>query len=238
MADPVSGNLAMLMRVVDRLAPLLDRFVFLGGVVTELLITSAAAGSPRQTKDVDVVVNALNLGEYSETLRERFLACGLVEDTSPGAPVCRWCLDDLIVDIMPTRGQILDFSCEWYQVAFDTAQPTMLPNGSMIRLVTPACFLATKLAAFGDRGRRDPMASHDLEDLVSVIDGRREIVADLAAAPRDLRTYVAERLSHFLARSDADVLLAAQLMPDSDSQDRLPFVVDRIRSLITAGNAS
>jgi predicted nucleotidyltransferase len=238
MADPVSGNLAMLMRVVDRLAPLLDRFVFLGGVVTELLITSAAAGSPRQTKDVDVVVNALNLGEYSETLRERFLACGLVEDTSPGAPVCRWCLDDLIVDIMPTRGEILDFSCEWYQVAFDTAQPTMLPNGSMIRLVTPACFLATKLAAFGDRGRRDPMASHDLEDLVSVIDGRREIVADLAAAPRDLRTYVAERLSHFLARGDADVLLAAQLMPDSDSQDRLPFVVDRIRSLITAGNAS
>jgi len=104
--------------------------------------------------------------------------------------------------------------------------------------VTPACFLATKLAAFGDRGRRDPMASHDLEDLVSVIDGRREIVADLAAAPRDLRTYVAERLSHFLARGDAEVLLAAQLMPDSDSQDRLPFVVDRIRSLITAGNAS
>ena len=238
MADPVSGNLAMLMRVVDRLAPLLDRFVFLGGVVTELLITSAAAGSPRQTKDVDVVVNVLNMGEYSETLRERFLACGLVEDMSPGAPVCRWCLDDLIVDIMPTRGEILDFSCEWYQVAFDTAQPTMLPNGSTIRLVTPACFLATKLAAFSDRGRRDPMASHDLEDLVSVIDGRREIVADLAAAPPDLRAYVADRLTHFLARGDAEVLLAAQLMPDSDSQDRLPFVVDRIRSLITAGNAS
>ena len=177
MADPVSGNLAMLMQVVNRLAPLLDRFVFLGGVVTELLITSTAAGSPRQTKDVDVVVNVLNLGEYSETLRERFLACGLVEDTRPGAPVCRWCLDDLIVDIMPTRGEILDFSCEWYQVAFDTAQPTMLPNGSTIRLVTPACFLATKLAAFGDRGRRDPMASHDLEDLIFVIDGRREIVA-------------------------------------------------------------
>ena len=238
MADPVSGNLAMLMRVVDRLAPLLDRFVFLGGVVTELLITSAAAGSPRQTKDVDVVVNVLNLGEYSETLRERFLACGLIEDTSPGAPVCRWCLDDLIVDIMPTRGEILDFSCEWYQVAFDTAQPTMLPNGSTIRLVTPACFLATKLAAFGDRGRRDPMASHDLEDLVSVIDGRREIVTDLAAAPRDLRAYVADRLTHFLARGDAEVLVAAQLMPDSDSQDRLPFVIDRIRSLIAAGIAA
>jgi len=29
----------------------------------------------------------------------------------------------------------------------------VLPDGSAIRLVAPACFLATKLAAFGDRGR-------------------------------------------------------------------------------------
>jgi len=232
--DPVSSNLAMLMRVVERLAPLIDRFVFLGGSVTELFITSPGASSPRQTKDVDVVVDVLNLGEYSDTLRERFVSCGLVEDTSPGAPVCRWCLDDLIIDIMPSRGEILGFSCEWYQVAFDTAQPTMLPNGSTIRLVTPACFLATKLAAFGDRGRRDPMASHDLEDLIFVIDGRREIVADFATAPPDLRAYVAAQLSKFLARGDAEVLVAAHLMPDSDSQDRLPFVLDRIRGLIAA----
>jgi len=224
----------MLMRVVERLAPLMDRFVFLGGVVTELFITSPGASSPRQTKDVDIVVNVLNLGEYSDTLRERFVSCGLVEDTSPNAPVCRWCLDDLIIDIMPTRGEILGFSCEWYQVAFDTAQPTMLPNGSTIRLVTPACFLATKLAAFGERGRRDPMASHDLEDIILVIDSRREIVADLAAARPDLRAYVAARLSKFLARGDAEVLVAAHLMPDSDSQDRLPFVLDRIRGLIAA----
>jgi len=236
MAEHVSDNLTMLMRVVDRLAPLLNRFVFLGGAVTELFITSPGMGNPRQTKDVDVVVNVVNLGEYSETLREQFVACGLVEDMTPAAPVCRWLLDDLIVDIMPTRGDILDFSCEWYQLAFDTAQPITLPNGATIRLVTPACFLATKLAAFGDRGRRDPLSSHDLEDLIAVIDGRREIIADLAVAPPDLRAYVADRLSQFLARSDATVLVTAQLMPDSDSHDRVPIVVQRIRSIIaTAG---
>jgi hypothetical protein len=101
--------------------------------------------------------------------------------------------------------------------------------------VTPACFLATKLAAFGDRGRRDPLASHDLEDVIAVIDGRQDIVADLAAASPDLRAYVADRLSQLMAHSDAVALVAAQLMPDSDSQDRLPFVLDRIRSLIAAG---
>jgi hypothetical protein len=101
--------------------------------------------------------------------------------------------------------------------------------------VTPACFLATKLAAFGDRGRHNPIASHDLEDMITVIDGRREIVTELAAAPSELRAYIVDRLSHFLARSDAAVLVAAQLMPDSDSQDRLPFVLERIRSLVAAG---
>jgi hypothetical protein len=66
----------------------------------------------------------------------------------------------------------------------------------------------------------------------------REIVADLAAAPPDLRAYVADRLAQLLARGDSEVLVAAHLMPDSDSQDRLPFVVDRIRRLIAAGSAA
>ena len=132
--------------------------------------------------------------------------------------------------------EVLDFSCEWYQLAFDTAEPVQLPNGKTIRLVTPACFLATKLAAFAGRGRRDPMSSHDLEDVIAVIDGRQEIVADLAAAPSDLRAYVADCLSQFLARDDAAVLVAAHVMPDSDSQDRLPIVIDRIRSLIATAD--
>jgi hypothetical protein len=34
MADRVSDNIIMIMRVVERLAPLKDRFVFLGGAVT------------------------------------------------------------------------------------------------------------------------------------------------------------------------------------------------------------
>jgi len=235
MADTVSGNLAMLMRVVERLAPLLDRFVFLGGVVTELFITSPAAGSPRQTKDVDVVVNVMNLGEYSATLRERFISCGLVEDTSAGAPVCRWCLDDLIVDIMPTRGEILDFSCEWYQMAFDTAQPTVLPNGSVIRLVTPACFLATKLAAFDDRGRLDPMASHDLEDVIAVVDGRESIVDEIQASPPEVQAFVAAAWREILETASVLALLEAHLAPDEASQARAGLVLSRIEAMARFG---
>ena len=196
MADRVSENLAMLMRVVDRLGPLRERLVFLGGAVTELFITQPGGPGPRQTKDVDVVIDVVNLGEYSETLRDQLVALGLREDTREGAPVCRW--------------------------------------HGLIRLVTPACFIATKLAAFGDRGRRNPTASHDLEDMIAVIDSRPEIIGDVAAAPADLRAAIAAGLEAVLALPEAEDVIAAQLLPDAKSQDRLPFVLDRIRGLIAA----
>ena len=129
MADPISDNVTMLMKVVSRLDPLLDRFVFLGGVVTELFVTEPGAPGARQTKDVDLVVDVVNTCEYSESLREELIAVGLREDTRPEAPICRWTLDDMIIDIMPTRGDILGFSSTWYQAAFDSARPHLLPNG-------------------------------------------------------------------------------------------------------------
>jgi len=38
-------------------------------------------------------------------------------------------------------------------------------------MVTGLYFLATKFAAFDGRGKGDYMASHDLEDIVAVVDG-------------------------------------------------------------------
>ena len=235
MAKRITDNVAMLMRAVDRLAPIRDRLVFLGGAVTELFITDPGVQGFRRTKDVDVVIDVVNLGEYADTLREQLVQLGLREDVREGAPVCRWLLDDLIVDIMPTRGDILGFSCEWYQLAFDTAQTISLPNGTTIRLVTPACFLATKLTAFANRGRRNPMASHDLEDVIAVIDGRLEIVGDVANAPADLRAAIATKFGELLTRPDAEEVVAAQLLPDAESQGRLPLVLERIEAMARLG---
>jgi hypothetical protein len=92
------------------------------------------------------------------------------------------------------------------------------------------------LMRVADRGRRNPMASHDLEDVIAVIDGRPEIVGDVAAAPADIRAAIAFRFGELLARRDAEDVVAAQLLPDAESQDRLPLVLDRIRSLYDAGH--
>lgn len=234
MANRVSENVAMLMRVVAHLTPLRERLVFLGGAVTELFITLPGARRPRQTKDVDVVIDVMNLGEYSDTLRKQLIGLGLREDDRDGAPLCRWLLEDMIIDIMPTRGDILGFPCTWHSIAYATATPSQLPDGTVIRLVTPACFLVTKLSAFADRGLGNPIASHDLEDIIAVIDGRSEIVSDVAQGPTALKTAIRELLEQLLDLPDAEDVIAAQLLPDAKSQERLPLVLARIRRLIGA----
>jgi hypothetical protein len=54
-----------------------------------------------------------------------------------------------------------------------------------------------KLEAFHGRGNDDVMSRHDLEDLITVVDGRAEIVADLRVAAPDVRSYA-------LSETDAD----------------------------------
>ena len=71
---------------------------------------------------------------------------------------------------MPLNKNILGFSNRWYQAAIETAQERELEKGRLIKIVTAPLFCATKLEAFRGRGSGDYFASHDLEDVVSVID--------------------------------------------------------------------
>jgi hypothetical protein len=93
---------------------------------------------------------------------------------------------------MPTDATVLGFSNRWYPAAIETAQ-TFHIAGHDVRVVTPALFIATKLEAFHGRGGYDVVASHDLEDIISVVDGRSEIVDDVAAAVDDVRAYIRRR---------------------------------------------
>ncbi len=70
---PTDPNLILLARAVDRLGPLVDRMVFLGGCATALLLTDPAAPEVRPTQDVDAITEVASLADYyrlSEELRE------------------------------------------------------------------------------------------------------------------------------------------------------------------------
>jgi len=48
------------------------------------------------------------------------------------------------------------------------------------------------------RPRGDHLRSHDLEDVIKLVDGREEVVAEVAAAPGDLRSYLSSELTALL----------------------------------------
>jgi len=54
-------------------------------------------------------------------------------------------------------------------------------------MVLAPYFLATKLEAFDGRGKGDYLSSHDIEDIVAVLDGRPEILDELLKASKSYR---------------------------------------------------
>jgi hypothetical protein len=225
-ADP---NRALFESVVSLLAPVLDELVFVGGCTTGIFVTDAAAGGIRPTRDVDAIVDVTSYAQYT-ALSDRLRKLGLVEDTSEGAPLCRWRQGDVIVDVMPTDASVLGFSNRWYPMAIDTAQRFDIA-GHGTRIVTPALFIATKLEAFHGRGDDDVFASHDLEDIVTVVDGRPEIVSDVAVSDEQVRAYISAEIRSLLDNPDFLEALAGFLLPDAASQARRTILEQRLEAL-------
>jgi predicted nucleotidyltransferase len=224
-----SANLELLKHVAKRLGSLLPEVVFVGGCTTELFITDEAAPEVRPTFDVDVIAEITSYADYA-TFSERLRALGFREDTSRGAPLCRWLIDEMKLDVMPIEERILGFTNRWYRAAMDAAQETELQAGLRIRVVTAPYFLATKLEAFRGRGKGDYANSHDLEDLLTVIDGRETIVQETADTP-ELRSYLAEQFRALLATPAFLDALHGYVLPDVSSQGRVPILRARIQQI-------
>jgi hypothetical protein len=136
----------------------------------------------------------------------------------------------LTIDVMPTDERILGFSNRWYIPAIGSAQSVEIA-GARIRLVTAPYFIATKLQAFNGRGKNDYTGSHDLEDVIAVIDGRLEIVDEVRQAASDVRSFIASELGRLLAARAFVDALPGLLLPDSATQARYPLLLDRLRLL-------
>jgi hypothetical protein len=223
-------NRQLLLSAARLLGPLLEELVFVGGCVTGLLITDDAAPGVRATIDVDAIAEITSYREYVQ-FAERLREVGFTEDSSEGAPLCRWRNGAVILDVMPLNPKILGFSNRWYKEAIDDAAVLMLESSLKIRSITAPFFLATKLEAFKGRGGSDYFASHDLEDVLSIVDGRPELLQEVRAASDDLRAYLALELSGLLRDPGFVDALPGHLLPDAASQSRIPMLLRRIEEL-------
>jgi predicted nucleotidyltransferase len=201
-----------------------------GGCAVGLLITDEAAAPVRATLDVDLVVSVSALSQYHGFEKE-LSKLGFKRDMAAEAPICRWRYRGLEVDVMPTDPGILGFANRWYPLAVSSAQLFKLPNGDDIRLIAAPVFVATKFEAHADRGASDLLASHDLEDIVNVIDGRPSLLNEIAVSSIELREYLAVRCRDLLAVPSFADYLPGLLAPGDDQADRAELVTERIQAI-------
>ena len=213
MSDIQSPNREILESVAQELETLLPEVVFIGGQVGELLISDLAAVRIRPTTDVDVIVSATSKLEY-RSLEKRLVSLGFRNDQSEGAPICRWLTKaGHKVDVIPVDELVLGFSNQWYAAVMERSEAYPLTDELQIRIPTAPIFLATKWDAFLDRGAGDYLGSHDLEDLITVVAGRPEVLEEIGKETEDVREFLAEMARTCVEEPQFDYALQGAL-PD------------------------
>lgn len=216
--------------VAHALGDLCDELILVGGCAASLLIDAPTAPPPRVTYDVDLLAVVTALHRY-HALEEKFAQRGFTRDMSQNAPICRWRVGSILVDLMPTDEQVLGFSNRWYPHAAESAIHVTLPSGRSIRLISAPAFLATKLEAFHTRGKSDFARSHDFEDIVNVVEGRATIVSDIAASQPALRRYLATQFAQILQREEFRNTLPGLVAYDALYSQRIASVTQRIEAI-------
>lgn len=221
----ISAGTQMVMNVAESLSGFLDQLVFVGGAVTDLLMTESDPEGARPTKDVDVITEISSYvaqSSFESTLR----AQGFTQDQE--GPICRWTVGENWVDFMPLTANVLGFTNPWYTDAVQYASHYVLPNTQRIRLISAPYFLATKTCAFLNRGNNDFLVNSDIEDMIRVINGRPKIVDEIAQSPTNLQQYLATHWQAFL--DDPDFKESIQwIWSDVSSQSRYPLILERIQ---------
>lgn len=219
-------NLPYLRQIAEALGDLREQVVFVGGAVAGLLVTDPLADSVRATRDVDAVVNANRamFHRIEQAVAQRGFARDVQSDV-----ICRWIHKEsgVLFDLMPVQPEVLGFSNRWYPYAVETAESVELNPGLNIRLVSAVGFIATKLEAFAGRGAGDFLTSHDIEDVLNIVDGREELMAEMADAPTDLRQAVASAFQKLLSDPDFENVLP-ELIAESDRAD---LIMHRLKAM-------
>jgi predicted nucleotidyltransferase len=179
------------------MGPLCEQVVFVGGCATGLLVDDVDLMDVRPTEDVDAIVGAASLAAYHQ-LAEQLMQRGFKQTMADNTPPFRWFWNRMQLDLVPLDEKVLGFANPWYRVGFDAAMSAELADGLLLRHLSAPHFFATKFEAFKDRGQNDVYVSHDLEDIMTVMEGRSSVSQEMAAAEAAVRKHVGQSVAALL----------------------------------------
>jgi len=226
--DPALGPLSAVARA---LGPLVEEVVFVGGAIVPVLRTRSPIPRVRPTTDVDAILETTRYADL-ERVHETMRARGFRED-SEGRHAHRWLSPDgTAFDLVPIGHHLGGLGSDLEKEVVATATSHHLAPDLTIRHAGPAGFLALKCAAYGHRGKSDPLNSPDLEDLLAVVACRPDIVAQVHDAPELLRATVAQWAASIVADPLESDLLAAYLNGADDVPATILAVRGRLRRMV------
>lgn len=224
-----SSNIEMIQLIAAGLDELNKQVVYVGGSVTELYANQIISEDIRVTEDVDIVVQIQSQHDYYD-LEERLRKKGFTNDTSDGAPICRWLYKSVKLDLMPDDSAILGFSNKWYSPGIENKISYELVSGQIINILPVEFYLATKLEAVFGRGLNDLRLSHDFEDVIYILDNNKEIESRLEKSDALLLKYLSlsfEKLKEMVVFEEA-----VECLLPYGSDDRVSIVLNRISEII------
>lgn len=220
-------NILRIKAVARALKELGNSVVFVGGA-TVSLYADRETEEVRPTDDIDILVELVSYMDYTaieEKLREK----GFVNDIESKV-ICRYKIQGIIVDVMPTAEEILGFSNQWYTPGFKTAINHQFNDELEVKILAPEYFLATKLEAFKNRGKGDGRTSTDFEDIVFFLNNRSVIWDELANTTPPLSDYLKREFLKLLQHKYIDEWVGCHL--DYSEQTRVEYILSSLQEFV------
>ena len=95
----------------------------------------------------------------------------------------------------------------------------------------PPVFTATKLEAFADRGKGDFLASHDLGNITTVVDGCSQLIDEVVETSPEMRSHLCAQFAALLQDAHFLDAVPGYLSSDTQRQVRIPVILERLHQI-------
>ncbi len=220
-------NIEVVAEVAAALGDLKENMVFVGGAVVSLYTDDPAVDEIRPTQDIDMTLNIISLHHWQE-VQEQLGKLGFYPDPF-GHAICRYKYKDIPVDIMSAEDGPFGPSNPWYKPGFKSLL-TVKAKDQAIKILSAPYYLATKFEAFNNRGK-DYRTSHDMEDIIHVIDNRTSIVEEMNESDIQVRSFLKQEIQRIVNKDLLTEVLMAHIHPLM-IDERLPLVKGKINLIM------
>ncbi len=189
-------NISRIKAAYNAFEEMKDHVVFIGGATVSLYADREVI-EPRPTDDIDVIVEIMTYKDRT-LLEEKLRQKGFHDDVESGI-VCRFRIEGITVDIMPTDDPTIGFNTRWYREGFKASVLHRIDDRHTIKILPSPFLIATKIEAFNDRGGGDGRMSQDFEDIVFILEHRSTFWNEVNQTNPAVQAYLKQEFSKWLS---------------------------------------